>query len=198
MSKISKKLFLLPFLSAGIALGVMSAQAQQAEGNAKASGWFKTCDEQGANKVCNVQFRVITNAGQVVTSLNLVEVTGEIKRRVFRIIVPTGRSLPPGIQVQVDGKRAVAIPYTYCRPRVCGAEVALDDKLVGIFKAGGKLDVTTINFQGRQNPVPITLKGFTAAYDGPPVKREDLAARQEELKKQLEQKVGGNSNSEQQ
>ncbi len=177
----------------GSALLLMSAVSStaQEQGNVGASGWFKTCDQQGENKICNVQFRVVAKqGGQLITSLNLVEITGAVKRSIFRIIVPTGRSLPKGIQVQVDGKRSVVIPYTYCRPQLCGAEVQLNDQLVNVFKAGNGLVVTSINFQEKQNAVPITLKGFTAAYNGPPVKREsEAASRENVLKQQLENKL---------
>lgn len=175
--------------SALLAMSIIPSIAQ--EGNVGASGWFKTCDVQGESKVCNVQYRVVAKQdGQLITSINLVEITGAVKRNIFRIIVPTGRSLPKGIQVQVDGKRSVVIPYTYCRPQLCGAEVLLSDDLVKVFKAGNGLVVTSINFQEKQNAVPITLQGFTAAFNGPPVKRENKASsREDELKKQLEDKL---------
>ena len=171
---------------------VNTAFAQQQpspQNNFQASGWFKTCEDAGANKICNVQFRVITRNGQNVTTLNLIEVSGEPERRVFQIIVPTGRSLPDGIQVGVDDKRAATIPYTYCRPQACTAEVKLDDGLVGIFKRGGAVTITTLNFQKQQNPVPITLKGFTAAYDGPPIKPDNAASRERQLREQLKKKA---------
>lgn len=165
------------------------AQQQSSGGQARASGWFKTCAERGGSELCNVQFRVVTANGVNITTLNLVESKGDAKRRVFQIVVPTGRSLPQGIQIQVDGKRAAAIPYLYCRPQGCTAEVRLDDSLVGIFKKGGKLDVTTINFQGKEQPVPVTLKGFTSAYDGPPVKRDEQTQRQQDLAEELRKKA---------
>ena len=192
---ISRKYNNMKFLAktafaASVLLSSLSTVSFAQKANVSASGWFKTCNEAQGSKVCVVQYRIIANEGnQLVTSLNLVEVSGKLKRKVFRIIVPTGRSLPPGIQVQVDGKRAVVIPYTYCRPNVCAAEVALDDQLVKVFKAGGRLDVTSLNFQSKPNTVPVTLKGFTAAYDGPPVKQETPASREELLKKQLEEKL---------
>ena len=184
------KFFAKTAFAASVLLGSFATASFAQQGNVSASGWFKTCNEAQGSKVCVVQYRVIANEGnQLVTSLNLVEITGKLQRRVFRIIVPTGRSLPPGIQVQVDGQRSVVIPYTYCRPNICAAEVALNDELVKVFKAGGRLDVTSLNFQSKPNLVPVTLKGFTAAYDGPPIKQEDPASREELLKKQLEEKL---------
>lgn len=177
-------------------LGLMTASAQAQQGNVKASGWFKSCNEVEESKVCNVQFNVVTTDGnQLVTSLNLIEISGKVERKIFRVIVPTGRSLPPGLQVQVDDKRAVTIPFAYCRPQICAAEAGLNAELVKIFKAGGSLKVTSLNFQSKANTVPITLKGFTAAYDGEPVKREDPASREELLKKQLEEKLKQQENA---
>lgn len=185
-------------LLAGLALtinGTANAQQQQArEATVKASGWYKICSKTDVGNVCNVQFQVQTEQNQLITGLNLIEIDGENKRRVFRIIVPSGRSLPPGIQLSVDGKQSAAIPYVFCRPRVCSAEVVLNDGLVKVFKAGGGLDVATIDFQGNQQSIPITLKGFTAAYDGPPRETgQNLEAGQQTLKEQLENKVQENS-----
>ncbi len=181
-------------LSATAGLMATPALSQQ-QPKVKGSGWIKTCNEVDNSKVCNVQFNVVAGNNQVVTAVNLIEVTGEVKRSVFRVIVPTGRSLPAGIQVQVDGKRAVTIPYAYCRPQICAAEAALNAELVKIFKAGGGLEITSLNFQSKPNAVPVTLKGFTAAYDGPPVKQEDPASREELLKKQLEEKLKQQQNA---
>ncbi len=171
-----------------LALGAMSANAQQSQ-QVRSSGWYKACSDQGESKICNVQFQALASTGQVITSVNLAEITGQIKRRVFQITVPTGRLIPPGIKVQIDGKKGAAIPYSFCTPRTCAAEVALDDTLVGLLKAGGEMDVVSTNFQGKENPIKITLKGFTAAYDGPPIKRDELQKSQENLQKELQEKA---------
>ena len=191
MTKTFKGLCTAIFFSASSLVIVDNVQAQQQSNanRATASGWFKTCNERDDSKVCNVSFRVVASNGANLTTLNLVEITGKVERRVFQIVVPTGRSLPQGIALQVDGKRATTIPYLFCRAQGCNAEVRLDDNLVDVFKRGGALEITTINFQGQQNPVPVTLKGFTAAYDGPPIKREDPSARQQNLADQLKKKA---------
>ncbi len=180
------------FALACTATMITSVQASaQAKINARASGWIKTCNEGAAGEVCNVQYQVVSNDGQILTAVSLVELSGDAKRRIFRIVVPTGRSLQQGVQLQVDGKQATAVPYAFCRPRICAAEAALTDDLVKIFKAGGSLEITSINFQGQPNPIPVTLKGFTAAYDGPPteIPKNDAQESQEKLKKQLEEKL---------
>ncbi len=177
-------------LSMMVTSGSTAQEQQNREVNVKASGWYKVCSKTEVGNVCNVQFQVQSQDKQLLTGVNLIEIDGENKRRIFRIIVPSGRSLPPGIQLSVDGKKSAAIPYIFCRPRVCSAEVVLNDALVKVFKAGGALDVSTIDFQSNQQSIPITLKGFTAAYDGPPLDRgQNLADEQDKLKEQLEGKV---------
>ncbi len=174
-------------LGAGIGVGTVSqpANAQESQSN----GWFKACSDQGENKICNVQYQAVAANGQVITSINLAEITGKIERRVFQITVPTGRLIPPGILLQVDDKKATVIPYAFCAPRTCAAEVKLDDTLVGVLKAGGELTVISTNFQGKPNPIKVTLEGFTAAYDGPPIKQDELQSKQKELEEELRKKA---------
>ncbi|MEM9278145.1 MAG: invasion associated locus B family protein [Pseudomonadota bacterium] len=168
-----------------VAAPVDSAQAQGLRSN----GWYKACSDQGNSKICNVQYQAVASTGQVVTSVNLAEISGEVERRVFQITVPTGRLIPPGIELQVDGKKANSVPYTFCTPRICAAEVTLNDELVGILKAGGEMVLTSTNFQGKKNPIPVTLSGFTAAYDGPPIQQEELQSRQQQLADELQKKA---------
>ena len=80
----------------------------------------------------------------------------------------------------------------YCaseQPRICAAEVGLDDNLVKVLKAGGELTLASTNMQGKPNPLKVTLEGFTAAYDGPPIKQDALQDRQKKLEEELGQPV---------
>ncbi|MEZ5872007.1 MAG: invasion associated locus B family protein [Nitratireductor sp.] len=175
----------------GGAMAVMAAafagqaQAQQAPVN----GWYKVCSKQEENDICNVQFQSVAGNGQVVTAVSLAEIKGKINRRVFQVTVPTGRLIPAGIKVQVDDKKEATIPYVYCFPQSCMAEVQLDDNLVALLKSGGKMTITSSNFQSKPNPVEVTLNGFSAAFDGPALKQDELAAKQRELQDELRKKA---------
>jgi invasion protein IalB len=173
-------------LSAGLLIsstGTVSAQAQRPD------GWFKVCAKQENNDICNTQFQSVASTGQVLTAISLIDVKGEVNRRVFQITVPSGRLIPAGIKLRVDDKQETTLPYLYCFPQSCIAEVKLDDELVKILKAGGKLTVTSTNVQQRPNPIEVSLNGFTAAYDGPAIKQEELANRQRELQEELRKKA---------
>lgn len=157
-----------------------------AQSTKSTSGWFKACSENADSKICNVQIQNIASTGQTIVSVNLAEITGNVKRNVFQITVPTNRLIPPGIQMQVDDKKPSAIPYSFCMPTICAAEVALNDKLVDVLKGGKSITITTTNDRGKSNPIKVTLEGFGEAYDGEPVTRKDLAERQKKLAEQLE------------
>ena len=166
-----------------------SAYAQQAQGNKPfVSGWFKTCSESEP-KVCDVQYKILAPNRAPLLALHLVEVQGDAKRRVFRIALPTGRSLPQGVQVQIDDRKASQFPYAYCRPQGCVAEIGLNDDLIKIFKKSKGVNVVSINFQGKVEAFPVTLTGFTKVYDGEPVKIPTAEERQKKLEEQLQKKA---------
>lgn len=167
--------------------GVMAPTQSYAQ--AGPAGWFKVCAKQDKNDICNTQIQSVASTGQVLTAISMIDVTGEIQRRVFQITVPSGRLIPAGIKLRVDDKSETTLPYLYCFPQSCIAEVKLDDALVKLLKSGGKLLVTSTNVQNKPNPIEITLDGFTAAYDGPPIQQEELAKRQTELQDELRKKA---------
>ncbi|MGN6470237.1 MAG: invasion associated locus B family protein [Rhizobiaceae bacterium] len=166
-------------LAAALA-AVAPASAQNAP-NQPPRGWFKACSKQQDVDICNVQNLIMADTGQLMTGISLIDIKGKVNRKVFQITVPTGRMIPPGIGVQIDGGKAQKLDYVICFPDRCVAEAQLNDTLVASFKKGQKLTVTSINFQNQPNPLDISLAGFTDAFDGPPLKQSDLEDRQKKL-----------------
>ncbi len=179
-------------LGTAVAVAAMAqwapAQAQQQQ-QAPTNGWFKACTKQEENEICNVQFQSVAPTGQLLTAVSLLEIKGNVYGRKFQVTVPPGRIIPPGIKVQVDENKPVTLPYAVCFPQRCIAEAQLDDNLVGNLKGGGELTLTSTNIQGTPNPIKVTLGGFTAAYDGPPMKQDELEARQRQLQEELRKKA---------
>ena len=160
-----------------LAVGAGPAVAQQQVPD----GWFKACTKQEEVDICNVQNIVVADNGQLVTGVSLIELKGKVNRKVFQVTVPTGRLVPPGIGLQIDGGKAQKLDYVICFPDRCVAEVPLTDSLVTSFKKGSDLTLTSVNFQNQPNPVKVTLKGFTGAYDGAPLQQSDIEDRQKKL-----------------
>jgi invasion protein IalB len=177
------------FAVSAFALASAVAAPARAQDTPPANGWFKVCSKQEDNDICNVQFQSVASNGQVVTAVSLAEIKGKINRRVFQITVPTGRLIPPGIKVKIDDKKEVALPYAFCFPQSCMAEVALDDNLVALLKSGKAMTITSTNFQNKPNPVQVSLDGFSGAYTGEPLKRDELETRQRQLQDELRKKA---------
>ena len=184
MSNFSTKL--LPGLA--LVIGSLSYSAAPAQQTAT-QAWVKICSKIGETDICNVKFDVITNTGQLVTGVNLLQSKGETNRRIFQVAVPSGRYIPEGIKVQIDNGNTNTLPYSLCLPDRCLAEIQLSEGLVNALKAGGELTLTSTNFRAAKNPVKVTLKGFTAAFDGPPLKRNEVEDRQKQLEAELQKKA---------
>ena len=151
-------------------------------------GWFKVCTKQGENDICNVQNIRSANTGQLLTAVNLIQITGQTNRALFQIAVPTGRIIPPGVGMQIDGGATQKINYSICLPDRCVAEAPLSDALVSSLKRGGELTLTTVNFQNQPNPIKVSLSGFTAAFDGEPLQQSELEDRQQQLQAEIEKR----------
>ncbi len=163
---------------ATVATATLPALAQQQQ---MPQGWFKACSKQEDIDVCNVQNIMVADTGQLLTGVSLIEVKGKVNRKVFQITVPTGRMVPPGIGMQIDGGQTQKIDYMICLPDRCIAEAPLTDQLVASFKKGSKMTLTSVNFQNQPNPIQITLAGFTGAFDGEPLQQADIEDRQRKL-----------------
>ncbi|KQZ13067.1 MULTISPECIES: invasion associated locus B family protein [unclassified Mesorhizobium] len=162
----------------GAALPAANAQQQQQQ---LPQGWFKACSKQEDVDICNVQNITTAGNGQLVTGISLIDLRGKVNRKVFQVTVPTGRLVPPGIGLQIDGGKAQKLDYVICFPDRCVAEVPMTDQLVASFKKGSDLTLTSINFQNQPNPIKVSLQGFSGAFDGPPLKQSDIEDRQKKL-----------------
>ncbi len=176
-------------LSTGFAAAQTAAAPKPQQAKPQSRSWFKVCSKQGENNICNVQYSIMADTGQLVTAVNLLTVSGKIKRKIFQIAVPSGRYIPAGINVQIDGGKGNKLPYSICLPSRCLAEIPLSAGLVSALKKGGELTLTSVNFQNKKSPIKVSLNGFTAAFDGAPLKRTELQNRQKKLQEELQKKA---------
>ncbi len=182
MTSLKTDIARLSVMAAGV-VGMLAAGFAPAPAAAQQipQGWFKACSKQEDVDICNVQNLSTASSGQLVTGISLIELKGKINRKVFQVTVPSGRLVPPGIGLQIDGGKAQKLDYVICFPDRCVAEAPLTDQLVASFKKGSELTLTSVNFQNQQNPVKVSLQGFTGAYDGPALQQSDLEERQKKL-----------------
>lgn len=186
MTSLNKDAYRQLALAAGVlgvlGAGIAPAAAQDGAGQPQIpQGWFKACSKQEEVDICNVQNIVMADTGQMITGISMIELKGKVNRKVFQVSVPSGRMVPPGIGLQVDGGKAQKLDYVICFPDRCVAEAQLSDAMVASFKKGSELTLTSVNFQNQPNPIKVSLQGFTGAFDGEPLQQSDIEDRQKKL-----------------
>jgi invasion protein IalB len=91
--------------------------------------------------------------------------TADQKSRLMRVLAPLGVLLPSGLGLKIDNVDVGRAGFVRCLPNGCVAEVVMDEKLVGQFKAGQL--ATFIIFQTPEEGIgiPLSLSGFGAGFD---------------------------------
>jgi len=151
-----------------------------------AGGWRKVCNKQQDVDVCNTVNNVLSDTGQPLTIFNVIDVSGKQNQRRIAIQVPTGRVIPEGIKVSVDGAAPKTIPYMICNGPTCIADSPMEDSLLNAMKKGKKLTVSSVNFQGYANPVVISLQNFAQAYAGAGMTDKAFQEDQDKVQKALQ------------
>ena len=80
--------------------------------------------------------------------------------------MPLGIPLAGGVQIGVDGKGVVGVPFQICRRDGCQAFLPLTEGVLAAFKAGNQ---GVVQLKAGQNAEPInlpfSLSGFTAGFN---------------------------------
>lgn len=88
------------------------------------------------------------------------------QRYIANFILPLGVLLRQGVALEIDGfKFSNRIPYTFCNSGGCSASAELDGKMLGLLKKGKTLTARVVNPNGKEVAIPVSLKGFTPAFN---------------------------------
>jgi invasion protein IalB len=134
----------------------------------KFEDWFKECemitDEKGGQiELCQISQTLLDKETDQPMMKIAVGYVPDKEQPVAVITLPLGIFLPPGIELQIDGKGKVGrLPINTCLPSGCQAGVQLDEDFVARMKQGSQMTVTFGNPQGKGVTAPVSLKGFTA------------------------------------
>lgn len=87
------------------------------------------------------------------------------------IAVPLGTHLPDGVRISVDGSSPLGYQFTTCDAQGCFARVGFTQDVINRFKNGADAVVTIVPAAApdQRLDLPLSLTGFTAAYNGIPV-----------------------------
>ena len=174
------------FVSGWLA-GFGPALAREADENLN---WVKICGTESGSEVeiCQISQNLLTDGGQLLASVAVQENSGEARKSLL-VRVPTGMLIQPGIRTRIDGGSESTARFSVCFPNACFSDMVIDGAFIDAMKAGNRLVVTTLDQQGKPVTFPMTLIGFTSAYDGPPIDDATLAEKNRQLEAQLEERA---------
>ncbi len=101
-------------------------------------------------------------------TLTLVMGTARQKKKVttmMRILVPVGVYLPLGIALEIDGEAVGRVPFIRCLPQICTAFAEVTTKTLTKMRKGANANFIIYEAPGVGLTLPVSLKGFTAAYN---------------------------------
>jgi len=154
------------------------------------SPWMKVCgkDKNANNKeVCVVTKDGRLENGMPVAIVQLFEPEGQPKT--LRVTVPLGMQLQHGTRLIIDQSQPVTKPYKICFPVGCMSDYPVSDDMVKQMKKGKTLTVQAINMQGTPISLPLPLKDFAKAYDGPATDPKVFEEQQRKLQSELQKRA---------
>lgn len=128
--------------------------------------WTTRCTSEGRRLPldCAMEQRAyITTTGQFIGSVAL-RIPPDTQAPVLRVTTPLGLSLAGGVWFNVDGGTPISLPLQTCDANGCYAGSPVSPELLGTLSRGTTLNVTFKNLSEQDITLPMSLIGFTAAY----------------------------------
>jgi invasion protein IalB len=159
------------------------------------AGWNKICyaDPAGA-QTCTILFQVVAETGQLVAQASINSRAGQ-PQMIFQswIISSPGVYVGAGMRLQIDNNTPTDIPFAICDATYCIAESQIDMNFINALKAGNQMVMSAMirqsGTQPRQIDLPVTLRGFTAAFDGPGLNEAQAQALTDQLNQALQDRA---------
>lgn len=127
--------------------------------------WVTRCVSDKNVQQCHIEQNIVAGKEEKQRLLT-VQLGIYQNRKIASFIPPLGVLLQQGVRIEIDTfKFSKPVPYTFCNSAGCFASVELDEKMVGLLKKGNKLVATIISPNGKEIAVPVSLGGFTPAFE---------------------------------
>lgn len=129
--------------------------------------WTVRCekvDDATAQACIMQQNLVLKGGGQPVLQFTLGIAPGDEGPTVV-LKVPLGIYLPPGLSLQIDQAAPTVLPLETCDPDGCQAVIKLRAQTLAALRGGRGLTVTFHDAERRPLSMPLSLDGFSAAFD---------------------------------
>jgi invasion protein IalB len=155
----------VPVLTAALAvLATGAALAQEVSVKATHGDWRVHCPEQVTETNPCAMFQELLS-DQDRRLMSAIVMSPPSAEPFLRIIVPLGVLLPGGMTLTIDGTEVGTVGFINCLPDGCMTQVALKPDVLEQLKQGNEATVTVYEQTEQPVKLPISLSGFTAAYD---------------------------------
>ena len=131
------------------------------------NSWANQCetDPNSNNKICYSSQTIIVKDKDAEILYIAIGHIPDSDKPLLRMTTPLGTLLPEGMQIQVDNGEESRLPYVFCNRIGCHIEVGVTEKFLAAIKKGNKLNIKFLDLGGREFNVPVSLSGFTKAYN---------------------------------
>ena len=131
------------------------------------NSWANQCetDPNTKNKICYSSQTIIVKDKDAEILYIAIGHIPDSDKPLLRMTTPLGTLLPEGMQIQVDDGEESRLPYVFCNRIGCHIEVGVTEKFLAAIKKGNKLNIKFLDLGGREFTVPVSLSGFTKAYN---------------------------------
>ncbi len=157
---------------------------------ATGQSWTKLCgDKTEKGQTCFTTREFMTKDGRRGVALAVYDTIEPNKsQKMIRALLPLGFKIPPGIRATVDKGSFIPGRYEVCIQLGCYVDFDNAPDLITQMKKGKLMTVTFQDIGGRSLAFTIPVEGFAAAFDGEPVKLEEIQAERKKLEEDLVKK----------
>ncbi|WP_162913913.1 invasion associated locus B family protein [Taklimakanibacter lacteus] len=129
--------------------------------------WIASCTSPGRGQPqeCAMEQRAIAKENGQLIGLVSIRVPSETRKPVTMIQLPLNLFLPAGVNVDVDGDMTQNQSFQTCNQTGCFVGFPISDTLLKQLFNGGKLNVTFQYLDKKPVTLPMSLEGFTDAYN---------------------------------
>lgn len=145
---------------------VNNAQAKPEHGK-KFKDWTVVCEKLPTTneEVCNIFQNVTNEKGKVVMQV-AIGYSAVVKEQIQAIVtLPLGVVLQPGIEITGGTAKPFRVPFSVCVQNGCIAIAKLENDVIKGMKEGSKGSIKFAAAKQKVVEVPVSLSGFTAAFD---------------------------------
>lgn len=162
-----RALWTLALAASLISLNVSAQEQQQpsTDVNKDVEDWAVRCFKVKSMAPCDMFYALGTkDTQQTIVTISVAHFPSR-NQNAINIRVPLGMAIQKGLVIESGSFKSPVIPYRRCNQSGCFVEgIVPNDILNGLKRSGSEAKLKITPYGGKEVVLPISLKGFNAAY----------------------------------